>query len=148
VTANCENHAFETAEDACKNCGRLFCPDCIVYPWGPKRAPLCKACAIGIAGIRKHATRTPVASKREIKRMARARRREVRAAKNAPAEREPVITGVVDWDSMDDPGPAIPPGLPDPPASVPAAVGGYGMDDAELQEVRPSFDARLSRIER
>jgi hypothetical protein len=139
VKSNCEVHAFEVADDRCGQCGHAFCSDCIVYPWGPRKPPLCKSCAIAVAGIRKHASRPPVASRRNLRREARARKKERRAQQAALPQTEPVITGDVDWGAPAAP----PPSLPEPPR----ASAGMGFDDDDLQVIRPAGDAHLSSVQ-
>jgi len=48
----CGRHHFEEAEDLCGNCGRAFCGECLVDALGPKKPPMCIACAVAVAGIR------------------------------------------------------------------------------------------------
>jgi hypothetical protein len=71
----CEIHPFEVADDRCGSCGRTYCRECIVYPFGPRKPPMCKACAITAAGIRKNAQRAPLATRRQIKRQIKARKK-------------------------------------------------------------------------
>jgi len=47
------------AAAACGQCGHLFCADCLVYPFGESRPPLCVGCALAAAGVRKKATSRP-----------------------------------------------------------------------------------------
>jgi hypothetical protein len=109
---------FEGAEDNCSQCGREYCHECLVYPFGAKKPPLCHACAIARAGIRKHAARSKVASKRELKRLEKERKRK------AKLERE--VEPAVEVTTMDI-GPALREDLdeeataalpPPPPASA------------------------------
>jgi len=51
--ALCEIHHFEPAHATCRTCKREFCPDCLVYPFGPKKAPICVPCALEAAGVRR-----------------------------------------------------------------------------------------------
>jgi hypothetical protein len=78
---------FEGAEDVCKECGREYCHECLVYPFGQKKPPLCHQCAIAKAGIRKHAARSKVASRRDLKRMEKERKR----AAKVKREPEPAV---------------------------------------------------------
>jgi hypothetical protein len=137
--AFCENHNFELAEDLCGTCGRAYCPECILYAYGPKKPPICKACAIAKAGIRKHAAPSAVASKRELRRLSRERRREVKAAKRAKPEPVQTISADMDWSSIDDEEPGVHGSAP------PLGPGmGFEVDARELREVRPSFDTSLT----
>jgi hypothetical protein len=74
------------AEDLCRECGRAYCSECLVYAFGPKKPPLCLSCAIAAAGVRKHAGRSRAMSRRELKQRSRERRR-VRRAKAEKAEK-------------------------------------------------------------
>lgn len=157
-TGFCDNHSFEVSEDDCGNCGRSYCSECLLYPFGPRRAPLCKACAIAVAGIRKNGGRTPVASRRELKRQERERRRSKRTDKST-ADATPAISGSMDWGSIepdDQERPVAQPMPEEEPAFAGASgVGagvaaglGFAVEDQELREVRPTFDGRLSRSRR
>jgi len=55
----CRRHPFEEAEDLCGHCGLPFCGECLVDAFGPKKPPMCIACAVAVAGIRASAGRTP-----------------------------------------------------------------------------------------
>lgn len=90
VEGRCERHSFEAAENLCRTCGYEFCHECLVYTYGPKRAPFCVRCAIAAAGVRSSAGITPKASSREIKRELRARKKD-----GAPA---PLAAGPLDLD--------------------------------------------------
>jgi hypothetical protein len=151
-TGFCDNHSFEVSEDDCRTCGRSFCTECLLYAWGPKRPPLCKSCAIAVAGIRKNGGRTPVASRRELKRQQRERRRMRRSKPEAtPA---PALPNAGDWDAIehgDDQHQTVEPVHEEEHAYVGAGGGvgagvaaglGFGIDEQELREVRPSYDAQ------
>lgn len=113
----CDIHAFEVADDRCGDCGRPFCSECVVYAFGPKKPPLCRACAIARAGVRKHAARAPIASRRAIRREARERRRKSRRPEKVSAETQPAISADLDWEAVDAEAPAPPPvHAPPPPA--------------------------------
>lgn len=48
----CENHQFDDSSAACRDCRGSYCADCVVYPFGPRKAALCIRCALVVAGIR------------------------------------------------------------------------------------------------
>lgn len=75
----CTKHAFEYAEDICRNCGWEFCSECLVYAFGPNEPPLCLNCALAKAGVRSNAQMPPARSKREL----RKREREFRKRKKS-----------------------------------------------------------------
>ena len=79
LVGRCDKHAFEASHDLCNDCGREFCPECLVFPFGPKRAPICVDCALSKSGVRKHAARGKVRSRRELRKerkLLRSRREE------------------------------------------------------------------------
>jgi hypothetical protein len=47
----CERHAFEQAAHLCRSCGLNYCQECLVWPRGPKRPPMCITCALN-RGVR------------------------------------------------------------------------------------------------
>ena len=63
----CSRHSFEYAENVCSSCGSAFCHDCLVYPRGPKKPPLCVPCAIAASGVRSSARNPSNLSRREVK---------------------------------------------------------------------------------
>lgn len=114
MDGRCDQHLFEAAEDICSQCGREWCHECLVYPFGPKKPPLCHACAIAKAGIRKHAARSRVMSRRELRRLEKERKRQ------AKAKREP--EPAVEVTTMDI-GPALREEGDDGPVDAPPAAG-------------------------
>ena len=74
-THRCEKHPFELAEGYCSTCGHAYCEPCLVFPFGPKKKPYCVRCAITAAGVRRNAALPVVRTSREIKELARQRRR-------------------------------------------------------------------------
>ena len=54
----CSKHAFERAISACSSCHRVFCEECVIFPLGKKR-PLCVACAVVAAGLRRNPRMAP-----------------------------------------------------------------------------------------
>ena len=58
-------------ENVCSKCGIAFCHDCLVYPRGPKKPPLCVPCAIAAAGVRSSARNQSNLSRREVKKRVR-----------------------------------------------------------------------------
>ncbi|GIU84699.1 MAG: hypothetical protein KatS3mg008_1474 [Acidimicrobiales bacterium] len=130
MEGRCEIHPFEPAENACSECLREYCHECLVYPFGPKKPPLCVACALSRAGIRKNARRpraatNPARPKPKVdvdgsKGSERAERKGlfgIFRRKKEPAERELVVrplpidealkepeNGGIDWSSPVDSG--------------------------------------------
>lgn len=73
MSGTCVKHLFEQAEDNCRHCGLRFCGDCLVYSFGPKRAPFCIACAITAGGVRSTSANR-AASRRELRAAAKERK--------------------------------------------------------------------------
>jgi hypothetical protein len=48
----CKKHLGIMAAGSCGECGEEFCEDCLVYPFGTSRPPMCVACALAFAGVR------------------------------------------------------------------------------------------------
>lgn len=48
----CQRHTYAPSAGRCKGCGTLWCEDCMVWPFGPKKPPLCLDCAAEQAGLR------------------------------------------------------------------------------------------------
>lgn len=63
MNGRCENDALDAAVDVCDACGGEFCFGCLLFPNGPKKVPLCTACAIGTSGVRKAAKRERLQSR-------------------------------------------------------------------------------------
>ncbi len=50
--ATCIKHVMLTAQTTCCECAHDYCDECLVYPFGPRKPPLCIACALTFAGVR------------------------------------------------------------------------------------------------
>ena len=64
---SCVKHQFESAVDVCRTCGRDFCGECLVYPFGEDKPPYCLDCALSASGVRSAPGKPPLLSKKEIK---------------------------------------------------------------------------------
>ena len=51
--AVCAKHPFESATARCSACEAEFCPECLIYPFGEKKPPLCVPCALVVGGVRR-----------------------------------------------------------------------------------------------
>jgi hypothetical protein len=56
------------AEFVCGQCGHEFCPECVVFPYGTDKPPMCISCALQVAGVSKRPTGRPKLSRRAVKR--------------------------------------------------------------------------------
>ncbi len=71
----------------CGDCGHNFCEECVVFPFGPKKAPVCISCALELGGISSRATGRPKLSRQSIRERRAAQRK---AQKTARKEQAPV----------------------------------------------------------
>ncbi|MEM9467738.1 MAG: hypothetical protein AAGA90_20360 [Actinomycetota bacterium] len=97
LTGLCVDHSFESATAICRRCGQEFCDNCLVFPFGEKK-PLCKDCAMMIAGVKSQARRPEMAS-RFVRRRAKEFAKAVTSA-SAPMP-EPEVPAIVDTTEVD-----------------------------------------------
>lgn len=128
--ARCETDPLDVATDLCQQCGGEYCDDHLVYPYGAKRPPLCKSCAIAVGGVRSGAAVVRKRSRAQVKR----RRAELRSVQH-----ERRSTGF-EFFEADAPFPPADPGPADDPAPAPVpAAAGTGTGD-ELPASGPEAD--------
>ena len=46
-------------EHICGECGHQFCAECVVFPFGAAKPPMCIACALERGGVRRQSTGRP-----------------------------------------------------------------------------------------
>jgi len=68
--SSCEKHQHEHGVALCRRCGGVWCKNCLVYTYGPKKPPYCVSCAMYAGGVRTSAPR-PAVTKRELKALER-----------------------------------------------------------------------------
>ncbi|MEZ5269662.1 MAG: hypothetical protein R2714_12735 [Microthrixaceae bacterium] len=56
------------SEQVCTRCGHDFCTECVVFPFGVSKGPLCISCALEAGGVSKQHTGRPKLAGKEIKR--------------------------------------------------------------------------------
>lgn len=88
---SCAKHRHERAAALCRRCGDGWCNDCLVYAFGPKKAPFCMSCAMFAGGVRSAADR-PALPKRELKALQRAAKAAAKASRAPQSEPEPAET--------------------------------------------------------
>lgn len=88
MEGRCERHLFDQAVDLCGRCGGEYCPDCLVYSFGPKKPPFCLPCAVARSGVRSSANNYKPLSGREQRELKR-RRAQLQARRNPAAAPEP-----------------------------------------------------------
>ena len=79
----CVKHVMLKSHSHCGQCGHEYCDECLVYPFGESRPPMCIGCALSFAGVR--------AAKISPRREPRTTFAERRRRKNAPLLPEVVI---------------------------------------------------------
>ncbi len=146
IDGRCDKHPFETSQDLCNDCGREFCPECLVHPFGPKRAPICLDCALTKSGVRKHAARGKVRSRRVL--------RKERKLLHKRREEQPIeTTGMLTLDDLpmvvptaQSPGPEVRPLEESAGATASIEdVGADAFDDRQTSIVRPSLLAEMPK---
>lgn len=80
---SCEKHPHEPGAAICGRCGGAWCENCLVYAFGPKKAPLCMGCAMFAGGVRSVATR-PAMPKKELKARMKAAKAAMSEAQASP----------------------------------------------------------------
>ena len=128
MTRVCVRHPFERSENLCGHCGQEFCRDCLVFPHGPRKQPLCVQCGLAAGGVRSNARLQPAMPRRELKRLLKERQKEDQALEKVqrtpfevPNIANPFSPG---WAMGDDaaPDPFAPPAsVPPRPAATTAA---------------------------
>jgi hypothetical protein len=73
VSESCVKHPMAVAEFACGECGHDFCPECVVFPFGLKKPPLCISCALAKGGVSRRDTGRPKLSRRQVRQRLKAR---------------------------------------------------------------------------
>jgi hypothetical protein len=87
VSYSCVKHPMAVAEYVCGQCGHEFCPECVVFPYGVDKPPVCITCALQMAGVAKRATGRPKLSRRAV----RKRLKEHAKARSASAPVAPEV---------------------------------------------------------
>jgi hypothetical protein len=129
LDGTCDKHQFERSVDLCHSCGKEFCGECLVFPFGDGKAPYCIHCALAISGVRTNAARAPKLSRRELRRRAKEREQAVQArlaAVSAPeiSLDEPDGALDLDWSVTLPPPPGSPvPGWAEPAPTTPPTGG-------------------------
>jgi hypothetical protein len=85
--SSCVKHPMAVSEHVCGRCGHEFCQECVVFPHGLRKPPLCITCALEAGGVRRQHTGRPRFNRREVKSRLHAHDELVayRAGETAPA---------------------------------------------------------------
>jgi len=72
------------SDHVCGRCGHEFCRECVVFPAGIDKMPICITCALEAGGIRRQHTGRPKLSKRQVKKRVTAHEMELAARVPVP----------------------------------------------------------------
>ena len=78
MSFSCIKHPMTVGEYICGECGHQYCPECVVFPFGTKKPPLCIACALELGGVRRQPSNRPKLSRRSIRERLSSQREVVR----------------------------------------------------------------------
>lgn len=67
ISFSCVRHPMTMGEHICGECGHQFCAECVVFPFGAAKPPMCIACALERGGVRRQSTGRPKLARRSIK---------------------------------------------------------------------------------
>lgn len=87
--SSCVKHPMAVSEHVCRRCGHEFCPECVVFPQGLRKPPLCITCALEAGGVRRQHTGRPRFTRREVRSRLHAHDDLVRHLANQPAPAPP-----------------------------------------------------------
>lgn len=100
LSFSCVKHPMTVGEYVCGECGHQFCPECVVFPFGTSKPPLCIACALERGGVRRQASNRPKLSRRSIRQRLSLQREVVEqhaVDAASPAEETPVPAAAPVW---------------------------------------------------
>ncbi|HTO01299.1 MAG TPA: hypothetical protein VL068_11550 [Microthrixaceae bacterium] len=81
MSSSCVKHPMNFGEEICGECGHHFCQECVVFPFGSKKPPLCISCALELGGISSHPTGRPKLSRQSIRERRSIQRKAQKAAR-------------------------------------------------------------------
>jgi hypothetical protein len=67
VSFSCVKHPMTMGEAICGECGHQFCSECVVFPFGTAKPPLCISCALERGGVRRTAAARPKLTRKSIR---------------------------------------------------------------------------------
>lgn len=86
MSSACVKHPMAEGDFVCGTCGHDYCPECVVFPFGPSKPAMCITCALVAGGVRRRPTDHPRLHRREVRRRIRRGGRAV----EEPATPEPL----------------------------------------------------------
>ena len=67
MSFSCVKHPMTAGEYICGECGHQYCPECVVFPFGTSKPPLCISCALEMGGVRRQPTNRPKLTRKSIR---------------------------------------------------------------------------------
>lgn len=67
MSFSCVRHPMTMGEHVCGQCGHEFCPECVVFPFGTSKPPICIACALELGGVRRQSTGRPKLTRKSVR---------------------------------------------------------------------------------
>jgi len=95
--ASCVKHPMAVSEYVCGRCGHEFCPECVVFPFGLKKPPLCISCALEAGGVSRQHTGRPRLTERQVKDRLAEHRARAALARPSPPPPAPVDDAEERW---------------------------------------------------
>lgn len=85
---SCTRHSMAWADHICGECGYQYCGECVVFPFGATKPPLCVACALERGGVRRQ-QRQKLSKKETKRRLELLRTRRATAEANQEQQPDP-----------------------------------------------------------
>lgn len=79
MSNSCVKHPMTFGTQICGECGHHFCEECVVFPFGVKKPPVCISCALELGGISSRPSGRPKLSRQSIRERRAAQRKAQKA---------------------------------------------------------------------
>ena len=73
MSTSCSKHGNVVSNNSCGQCTESYCDDCLVFPFGQRKPPMCISCALSFSGVRQRNDAVPT-ERKERKRLGRKKR--------------------------------------------------------------------------
>ncbi|MGB6058949.1 MAG: hypothetical protein WBF71_11870 [Microthrixaceae bacterium] len=80
MSNSCVKHPMTFGTQICGECGHHFCEECVVFPFGLKKPPVCISCALELGGVSSRPSGRPKLSRQSIRERRSAQRKAQKAA--------------------------------------------------------------------
>ncbi|MGB3411879.1 MAG: hypothetical protein WBA45_11850 [Microthrixaceae bacterium] len=99
MSNSCVKHPMTFGTQICGECGHHFCEECVVFPFGVKKPPVCISCALELGGVSSRPSGRPKLSRQSIRERRSAQRKAQKAAR--ASEQTTSSSGGFSGDSSD-----------------------------------------------